>query len=170
MTRAIAAVAVAGALLLGGCDAIFDKGPPPKRQPGSWSQKVDIVKIEGKDADKIKGQMQAGIAMMGSLSICVTPELAAKEDPTEGLKKFNSNNDCKVDSQDYEGKNVSFSGTCKGPDGQQNKVVTKGTLSPTAQDFSVSIDGPTKIELKTHASRNGDCTAKDLKVPAGAAL
>ena len=167
MTRVIAAAAVAGALLLGGCDSLMDKGPPPKRQPGSWSQKVEIVKVEGKDADKIKAQMQASLAMMGNISICVTPDMVAKEDPVANLKKFNSDGSCKVDKQDFEGKNVSFSGTCKGPGGEMGKIDASGTLSPTAQDFTVSIDATTKVEIKTHAVRNGDCTAKDLKIPAG---
>ena len=167
MTRTIAAAAMAGVLLLGGCSDMFDKGPPPKRQPGSWSQKVELVKVEGKDADKIKAEMQPGMAMANSMSICVTPEMAAKEDLVDSIKKMTSTGECKIDQQDLEGKNISFTGTCKGANGESAKVSLKATLSATSQDSTRTIDGPTKIEIKTHATRNGECTAKDLKIPAG---
>jgi len=164
-------MAGATAVLLGGC-SMLDSGPPPKRQPGSWTSKIEITDIKGKDADKAKAQMNAMFQMMSAMSVCVTPEMVAKEDPAADVSKFGGG-DCTFDQKDLTGKDISFSGTCKGSGGTPAKINVKGTLASTAQDFTISIsgsdaaNGPQSMEMKVHSQRNGECTDKDIKPGAG---
>lgn len=170
MTKTIL-MAGAAAMLLGGC-SMLDNGPPPKRQPGSWTSKIEVTNVTGKDAEKAKTQMNAMFAMVGAMSICVTPEQVAKEDPAGDMaKKFGGEN-CKFDTKDMTGKDIAFAGTCKSG-AQESKINVKGSLGTTAQDFTLSVsgtdpnNGPQSMELKIHNQRNGECTDKDMKIPAG---
>ncbi len=164
MTKTIL-MASAAAVLLGGC-SMLDNGPPPKRQPGSWSSKVEVTNVTGKDADKIKEQMNALFATMASTSECITPEMVAKEDPAKNMEKY-AGGDCTFDQKDLTGKDISFSGTCKSPNGgPPTKISLKGSLASTSQDFTISVSGsdatgPHSMDMKIHSSRNGECTAKD---------
>lgn len=165
MTKTIL-MAGAAAMLLGGC-SMLDSGPPPKRQPGSWTSKIEVTNITGKDADKAKAQMNAMFGMMSAMSVCVTPEAVAKEDPAGDIGKFGGN-DCTFDQKDLTGKDISFSGTCKSG-ATPSKISVKGTLATTTQDFTIAIsgndpaNGPQSMELKVHNQRNGECTDKDIK-------
>ena len=165
MTKTIL-MAGAAAMLLGGC-SMLDSGPPPKRQPGSWTSKIEVTNVTGKDAEKAKTQMNAMFAMMSAMSQCITPEMVAKEDPAGDIGKFGGQ-DCTFDQKDLTGKDISFSGTCKGS-GSPAKIAVKGTLATTAQDFTISIsgndptNGPQSMEMKVHNQRNGECTDKDMK-------
>ena len=158
------------AMMLAGCS----KGPPPKRLPGSWSQTMELKRYEGADAEKAKAALGQMFAMMGSVSVCVTPEMAAKEDVTANLEKLGGNSgNCTFDKKSVAGGNLELAGTCKDPSGKVAKISATGTISASDQDIDMTVEGfdaaGTKqglMEMRVHSVRNGECTAKDKKAPA----
>lgn len=162
------------AMLLAGCA----KGPPPKRQPGSWSQTMELKNFEGKDADKAKAALGQMFAAMNSVTVCVTPEMAAKEDPTANLEKLGSGGGtCTFDKKSAAGGSLDVAGTCKDAAGKTAKITATGTLGATDQDITMSVEGfdPSGareglMEVRVHSVRKGECTASDMKVPAATAM
>ena len=61
MMRNTMMAAGVAAILLAGCSK---SGPPPKREPGSWSQQIELKRFEGKDAEKAKAGLAQMFAMM----------------------------------------------------------------------------------------------------------
>jgi hypothetical protein len=169
--RKIVIAAGAAALVLTSC---ANPGPPPKQQPGSWTTKIDILSMEGKDADKARAGMEQMFKMMGAMSVCVTPELAAKDDPATSVEKLGggANGQCTWEKKDVSSAGVHLVGTCR-DGGRTVKITSDGTLTATDRDITTTIEGydanGTKegsMKTRTHATRNGECTAKDMTAPA----
>ena len=173
MHKTMVAAGIA-AMLLAGCS----KGPPPKRQPGSWSQTMELKQFEGKDAEKAKAALGQMFAAMNSVTVCVTPEMAAKEDPTANLEKLGSGGGtCTFDKKSAAGGALDIAGTCKDATGKTAKITATGTIGATDQDISMTVEGfdasGTKeglMQVRVHSVRKGECTATDMKMPAGAAM
>ena len=163
------------ALVLTSC---AKSGPPPKREPGSWTQKVELKRMEGKGADEAKAGLEKMFALMSTMSVCVTPEMSAKEDPTQNLEKLGgANGDCKFDKKSVAGGTLDVAGTCKDTGGKTAKISATGTLGASVQDMTITVEGfdasGTKeglMEMQVHSTRNGECTAKDMKSPTGATM
>lgn len=168
MTAAIAA------MLLAGCA----KGPPPKRQPGSWAQTMELKRFEGKDADKAKVALGQMFAAMNTVTVCVTPEMAAKEDPTANLEKLGSGGGtCTFDRKSAAGGTLDVAGTCKDQAGKSAKITATGTLGATDQNINMIVEGfdPSGakeglMEIQVHSVRKGECTASDVKAPGATAM
>ena len=156
------------ALLLAAC---AKPGPPPKPQPGSWSMKMELVDAKGPDADKVKATMAPMMAAMGNMSICITPEDAAKADPTKNITQ--GNGDCKFDKQEISSAGVHVAGTCT-KNGMQSKVAADGTISATAQNMTITTEtqspmggGMLTMKMRMQTQRTGDCKPGDMKAPPG---
>jgi len=155
------------AMLLAGCA----KGPPPKREPGSWSQTMELKRFEGKDADKAKAALGQMFAAMNAVTICVTPEMAAKEDPTANLEKLGSGGGtCTFDKKSANGGALDIAGTCKDTAGKTAKITATGTLGASDQDINMVVEGfdaygarEGLMEIRVHSVRKGECTASDAR-------
>lgn len=173
------------ALLLAGCSdsgsnkaagdgAIADSAEPVKRQPGSWTTKMEIVKLEGPD---IKGgekeQMQAMMNMMGNVSICLTPEAVAQEDVAKSLQDMsNQGGDCTFQKKDISGNRVSFAATCKSGDGGTAKISAEGKNDATSQDITITTVGTKpdgkpagEMVMRISGTRTGECKPGDISPP-----
>lgn len=177
MTRTIA-LSFAATLLLTGCSDAGKDGPAVKRQPGSWQQKIEIIKLEGpgvKPEDKAKMQQMFG--MMGGISVCLTPEAAAQENVAADASKMGSSGtDCSFERQEIKGNTVDFAMTCKIASGEVMKMTGKGTTGATSQDMTVTqsvtkADGSAagSMVMRVTGTRKGECTASDITPPPAAA-
>lgn len=170
MRRSILAGAMT-AVALAGC---AKSGPPPRRQPGSWSQKIELKRLEGAKADEMRPRMEQMLAMMSAISLCVTPEMAAKEAPTQDLDKFGGGN-CTFDRKSVADGTLDVAGTCKSASGATKKLTATGTLGASDQDIDMTVENYDAagakqgvMEMRVHSVRNGECTAKDMTAPATA--
>lgn len=176
--RIVVVTTVAMALMLGGCGGSGVTAEQPiKRQPGSWSSKIEITRLEGPDVKPgQREQMQQMFDMMSKMSVCVTPEAVAKEDMSADLKnKLGGNGACTFDKQDMAGADIGFSGTCKGPMGNSTRITATGKNSATQQEMTVTAEqlDPTgksigKMEMHALNSRSGDCKPSDVTPPPAA--
>ena len=147
-------------------------GPPPKRQPGSWSQTFEVKRVEGANAEQNKAALTQLFGSINSQTICVTPEYSAKEDPTANLEKLGGGGGtCTFDKKSVEGGNLDVAGTCKDAAGKSAKIVATGTLGATDQDMTMSVEAYDAygakqglMEMRIHSVRKGECTPAD-KVP-----
>jgi len=181
--RALAYLMGAAALTLGACGDSAKDAPggsvaassdPIKRQPGSWSTKVEIVKLEGPD---VKGgekeQLQAMMNMMGNVSICLTPEAVAAEDMSKNLEQMGAQGgECTFEDREIKGNSIKFAATCKSGDGGTAKMTANGTNSATSQDFTISTvamkaDGKPAGEMvmRVTGQRTGECKPGDITPP-----
>ncbi|WP_186729036.1 DUF3617 domain-containing protein [Sphingomonas panacisoli] len=168
MHKTILAVSVA-ALALTACGK---SGPPPKRQPGSWSQTFEVKRVEGANADQNKAALDQLFGVMNATTVCVTPEWAAKEDPTANLEKMGGGGGtCTFDKKSVAGGVLDVAGTCKDATGKTAKITASGTLGATDQDMDMTVEAYDNfgakqglMEMRIHSVRRGECTAKD-KVP-----
>jgi Protein of unknown function (DUF3617) len=181
--RALAFLMGAAALSLGACGdsatkdgkgSVAASSEPVKRQPGSWSTKVEIVKLDGPE---VKGgekeQLQAMMNMMGNVSICLTPEAVAAEDMSKNLEQMGSQGgECTFEDREISGNSIKFAATCKSSDGGTAKMTANGTNSATAQDFTISTvavkaDGKPAGEMvmRITGQRTGDCKPGDITPP-----
>jgi Protein of unknown function (DUF3617) len=158
----------------GGGDAIADSSEPVKRQPGSWSTKIEIVKLEGPDMKGgEKEQMQAMMNMMGNVSICLTPEAVAQEDVTKNLEQLGSQGgECSFEKKDISGNRISFAATCKSGDGGTAKISAEGKNDATAQDITLTTVGTKpdgsvagEMVMRITGQRTGECKAGDITPP-----
>lgn len=145
-----------------------------KRQPGSWTTKVEIVDLKGPD---IKGgekeQLQAMMNMMGNVSICLTPEAVAAEDISKNIEQMGAQGgDCKFAERTVTGNRISFAATCKAADGGSAKLSAKGTNDATSQDITITSegfkpDGSTAGEMvmRITGKRTGACKPGDITPP-----
>lgn len=169
MTAAIAA------MVLAGCGK---SGPPPKREPGSWSQTMELKRFEGQDAEKAKAAITQVFATMSAMTLCVTPEMAAKEDVAANLEKLGGNKgNCTFDRKSVAGGALDLSGTCKDPSGKTAKITATGTIGASDQDINMTVEGfdaagakQGLMEMRVHSVRKGECTASDMKAPAATAM
>ena len=145
-----------------------------KRQPGSWSQKIEILKLEGKGATpETKVQMQKMFDAMGGISICVTPAAAAKEDMSKNMEQMGSRGqNCTFGKRDTTGATIGFDATCKQADGGTMKLSAAGTNTATSQDITMTMDGidasgkPTgTMQMRVIGTRGGDCKPTDVTPP-----
>ncbi len=154
------------ALVLTGCGK---SGPPPKRQPGSWSQTTEIKRVEGANADQNRAALTALFKSMDAVTICVTPEWAAREDPTANIEKMGGGGrTCTFDRKSVAGGNLDVAGTCKDTTGKSAKITATGTIGATDQDMDMTVEALDAygareglMELRIHSVRKGECTAGD---------
>lgn len=185
MTRMFGLLAATAMLLLTACGekaadgsaaggAISDSSAPVLRQPGSWSSKIEIVKLEGPGMKGTeKAEMQAMMNMMGSVSICLTPEAVAQEDVTKNLEQMGSQGgECTFDKKDVSGNRVSFAATCKMRDGASTKLSAEGKNDATSQDFTISSSGTKpdgtpagEMVMRVTGKRTGECKPGDITPP-----
>lgn len=147
---------------------------PIKRQPGSWSQKVEILKLEGKGATpETKTQMQKMFDSMAAMSVCLTPAAAAKEDFSKAMEQMASRGqNCTFDKKDVNGAAVNVSATCKQPTGGSVKMTINGSNAPTAQSLTMQTEGYDAagakqglMQMKITSTRSGDCKPGDITPP-----
>ena len=100
-----------------------------KRQAGSWTQKIEIVKLEGNGATPdTKVQMQKMFDAMSGLSICLTPAAAAKEDLGKNMEQMGSRGqNCTFGKRDVTGATIGFDAVCKQANGGTMKLSASGT-------------------------------------------
>ena len=155
------------AVLLAGCGS----KEPVKRQPGSWGQTIQIVRLEGKGLDaSAKQQMQQMFDMFGKMTVCVTPEQAAKEDVAKNMEKLGAGGgDCAIEKKQASGETVDFAATCK-KNGETIKLSMAGTSGATRQDLTIKVAPADQsvasgMEMHVVAERRGECTANDIRMP-----
>lgn len=184
MTRNFALLAATAVLALTGCGekaadgsaggAVADRSAPVQRQPGRWSTKIEIVKLEGPDMKgSEKAELQAMMNMMGNVSICLTPEAVAQEDVTANLNQLGSQGgECKFDKKDVNGNRMSFAATCKTPDGGSTRLSAEGKNDATSQDFTLSSAGTRpdgkpagEMVMRITGKRTGECKPGDITPP-----
>lgn len=175
--RRLVILALSASVALSGCGGGGIGGssaePPVKRQPGSWQNKMQIVRLEGPDVKpEMREQMQKMMDMMGSISVCMTPEAIAAEDPSKNLEKQAGGNNCTFDKKNISGETVEFSGTCTGPQGNKMKMTAKGKNAATETDMTMIIeplkaDGSPEgvMEMRVTAKRTGECKPGDFTPP-----
>ena len=175
MSKYLIAASVAALSLLSACGAKSDA--PVKREPGSWSTRITIAKLEGKG---VTPQTRAGLQQMfdamGSMSVCVTPEAAAREDIGHNLENASgAGRNCQFDKRDLTGATISFSGTCN--DGTRKvRMTATGTSGATAQDMTMTVEplganGTAEGIMEMHmvVTRSGACKPTDITPPPPAA-
>lgn len=147
---------------------------PVKRQPGSWSQKVEILKLEGKGATpETKVQMQKMFDSMAAMSVCLTPAAAAKEDFSTAMEQMASRGqNCSFSKKDVNGGKIDVQATCKQPNGGTVKMTISGSNAPTAQQMTMQTEGYAPggakegtMQMKITSTRSGDCKPGDITPP-----
>lgn len=145
-----------------------------KRQPGSWSQKIEILKLEGNGAKpETKLQMQKMFDAMGAMSICVTPAAVEKEDLAKNLEQMGSRGqNCTFSNRDTTGATIGFDAVCKQADGGSMKLTATGSNAATAQDITMTMAGTDAagkaqgtMQMRVRATRGGDCKPTDITPP-----
>lgn len=145
---------------------------PTKRQPGSWSSKIEIVKLEGPDIKPgTREQMQQMLSMMSGMSVCVTPEAAAAEDVSKNLENSAGSKDCTFDKRNISGDTLEFSGTCQ-RDGKKVRMTASGKNGATAQDITIKVEplsasGAAEgvMEMRITSAHQGACKPGDITPP-----
>ena len=148
---------------------------PVKRQPGSWGQTIQITRLEGAGVnDHAKQAMQQMFDAFGKMTVCVTPEAAAKEDLSANMEKLGAQGaDCKVERKSVVGEKLDFAATCN-KNGETMKVAMTGTSGATAQDMTISVEPVNNkaisgMTMRVAAKRRGECTSSDIRLPEGGA-
>jgi hypothetical protein len=169
------AASVAALSLLSACGTKSDA--PVKREPGSWSTKITIAKLEGKG---VTPQTQAGMQQMfdamSRMTVCVTPEAAAREDIGHNLESASgTGSNCQFDKRDLTGETISFSGTC-GEGTHKVRMSATGTSGATAQDMTMKVEplgtsGAAEgiMEMHVVTTRSGACNITPPAPPAAPA-
>lgn len=177
LKRAGAAIGAAALMMLNGCGggaALPGAKPdaPVKRQPGSWSSKVEITRLEGPGVKpEQRQQMQQMFDMIGKVSVCVTPKAAAQEDIAGNLEKQAGGDKCTFDKREVTGETLLISGVCKRGDSSV-RLTAKGKNGATLQDITATVetlDASGKslgvMEMHMTSQRTGDCKPGDLTPP-----
>jgi hypothetical protein len=141
-----------------------------KREPGSWTQKVEILQLEGKGATpQVKAQMQAMFDAMAGMSMCLTPDAAAKENLAETMQQIGT----RVDKHDDTGPTIGLSAACPQPGGGVVKLNVTGTNATGDRNLTMKSEGFTAkgakegvMEMRVHAIRSGPCKPGDITPPA----
>lgn len=180
MPKYLFAASLAALSLLAACgtkgDAPAKNDGPIKREPGSWSSKITIGKLEGKGVTpQTKAGLQQMFDAMSSMSVCITPEASAREDIGRNLENLSgAGRDCKFDKRELNGGTIAFSGTC-GEGTHKVRLTAKGTSSATMQDMTMTVEplGATNategiMEMHMVTTRSGACKPGDITPPAAA--
>ena len=147
---------------------------PVKRQPGSWSQKIEILKLEGRGATpETKVQMQKMFDSMAGTAVCLTPAAATKEDFGKAMEQMASRGqNCSFDKKDVSGGTIHVAATCKQPTGGTVKMTIDGTNSATKQDMTMQTEGYAvggakegTMQMRIVSTRAGDCKPGDITPP-----
>lgn len=174
-------LAVSASIIIGGCGgagtagngSTAASGAPIHRKPGSWSSKIEITRLEGKDVRPgAREQMQQLFSMMSGIAICMTPEMVAQEDVSKNLEQSAGSSDCKFDKRDVSGGTVEFSAMCD-RNGRKVRMSAHGTNSETAQDITLTVQPVNAagepegvMEMHVTSSYNGACKPGDFTPPA----
>jgi hypothetical protein len=142
------------------------------RKPGSWSTKIEIPTLEGKDVKPGDREKMAQVfSMMSGMSLCITPELSAQEDVSKNLEDSAGSRDCKFDKREVNGPNVDFVAICD-RGGSKVRMTAHGTGSETSQDVTMKIEkldtaGQPEgvMEMRMTSTYNGACKPTDLTPP-----
>jgi len=170
--RTWAVAALAAATMLAGCGP----KPPVKRQPGSWSQKVEITRFEGKQADpRIRQGMQQMFDAMSGMRVCLTPDFVAREDISKRMAQLSGQGSaCTPDKTASAGSTIAFAATCKQA-GSTVRMAANGTTDGASQDFTIKIESTDAagasegiMEMHVTSKREGECTPGELTPPANA--
>lgn len=168
--RKIVALLALPLLALGAC---APKGPV-KRQPGSWSQKIEILKLEGKGTTpETRVQMQKMFDSMGAVSICLTPAAVAKEDMGKAMEQMAAHGqNCTFDKKTASGGTIAIGATCKQPNGGTVKMRVDGTTAATRQEMTMQTEGfdatgakEGVMQMHIVSTRGGDCKPGDVTPP-----
>lgn len=168
-------LAFAGSLVLAACGdkGAAEQAPPEKPQPGSWTQKIEVLELSGEGAPaNAREELNAMFAELGNATLCITPELADRMDIAKRVADLASQGgDCRFGRRISSGKNVDFSATCEGPSGSMT-IAGKGISGTTAQDVTATItglkpDGSVKGKMVWHVTgeRKGECGPDDIVIP-----
>lgn len=181
--RRLVILALSASVALSGCGSIgggnsseaggSGAAAPVKRQAGSWQTKVQILRLEGPDVKpEMRDQMQKMMDMVGNISVCMTPEAVAAEDPGKNLEKQAGGNNCVFDKKNFSGETMEFAGTCTGQGGKKVKMTAKGKNGATEQDITMVIeplkaDGSSEgvMEMRATSKRTGECKPGDFTPP-----
>jgi hypothetical protein len=172
--RITIAAATAAILLLAGCNKT--DSAPAKREPGSWSQKIEIVDFTGPGVTPAqKAQMQQMMNAVSGMSVCITPELAVQEDIEKNLTNMGGQQgNCTVADKKIAGSTLAFTANCKDK-GKDVKITADGSNTPTVSivilifcSVGATADGG-KLVMNVSAKRNGECKPGEFTPPAPAA-
>lgn len=172
------AMVAAAALLVTGCGGKGETaktGAPIKHQPGSWSNKIEITDFDGGpgvDNAAAKQQIQAVLAAASGLSVCVTPELAARDNLSDNIERMAAQGKkCDFTRKTIDGENLDFAGTCSDATGTKVDLAITGTNAATKQDLVVKVTPvgkPGRMTMHVVGQRNGECKPGDVRPPAPA--
>jgi len=146
-----------------------------KRESGSWTQKVQILRLEGKGATpQVKAQMQAMFDAMAGVSMCLTPEAAAREDLADAMKQIGTRGqNCTIQKHDDRGSSIGLDAVCPQPGGGTVKLSVSGTNATGDRNLVMKSEGFTTkgvsqgvMEMRVHSTRSGPCKAGDITPPA----
>ena len=172
-------IALSAGLVLASCGTVGSgngstaaSSAPVHRKPGSWSTKIEIPRLEGKDVKPgVREQMQQMFSMMSGMSVCISPELAAQEDVSKNLEKSAGSSDCKFDKREVNGATIDFSAMCE-RNGNKVRMTAHGTNGETSQDITMKIEpidaaGQPEglMEMHVTSTYNGACKPGDLTPP-----
>ena len=167
MIRAVLAVAATG-LLIGGCSndkaESSDKAETVKREAGSWKNTITLEKFDVPGAPpEMKDMMQGMMTAASKMEVCLTPEMAAKENIAESMAKSQANNDCTFSKQNIAGGKFDVAAVCKDGSGQTLNLTMVGTSTATKTDVKMTVDGkgPTggamNMVMAISSERTSDC-------------
>ncbi len=154
--------------LLAACGAKSDG--PVRREPGSWSRTIEIVRFEGKGATpQGRAEMQGLLDATAGTSLCLTADAAAKEDILKNVQGSNiPGQNCAFGKPAYVGEHVEMSGTCAVAAGKL-RLSIKGISGATTQDLLMTTEqldakGAPEgaMEMRMRSRRNGDCKPGDI--------
>lgn len=175
MTTALA-LAACGGKDAGGNATAAASGGPVKQQPGSWTNKIEITKLDvggGVDTAKMREGMQTMMDAASAKSLCITPEYVAKFDPQANMERMASQGkNCTFDRKQVTGATVDVAGICTDASGNKMRVSVNGTSAATAQDMVVKVSpadaaSPMKanMEMRIASRRTGECKPGDITPP-----
>ena len=178
------AMVVGAALLVAACGnkdkgsagAATGGGAPVKHQPGSWTNKIEITKLDagpGVDSSKVKAGLQQVFDAASGNSICITPEVAEKDNPAANIERMAAQGKkCDFSRKVADGERLDFAGICSDANGTKVRIAITGTNGATAQDLTVVSEpvdptGATRGSMEMHVAshRTGDCKPGDMKAP-----
>lgn len=168
--RLLLILAIAGGAALSA--AAQDAPAPVKREPGSWSSTVQIVRLEGADVPPGgREQIQKMMDSVSGISVCMTPEIVAREDPVRDLERKGGGHSCVFDRKIFSGETMEFAGTCE-MRGEKARMSAKGINGASMQDVTMMIerlkaDGSPNgvMEMRITSRRTGACKPGDITPP-----